>query len=74
MLLHVIVSLAVTLCADDIALYRIITNHNDYSALQSDVNSIDSCLSAYFKSKEVLLLVYLFRGSESSQYRHPVCL
>ena len=36
----------INLFADDIALYGIITNHDDYSALQSDVNSIDSCLSA----------------------------
>ena len=33
----------INLFADDIALYRIITNHDDFSALQSDVNS---CLSA----------------------------
>ena len=36
----------INLFADDIALYRIITSHDDYSVLQLDVNSIDSCLSA----------------------------
>ena len=35
----------INLFADDIAFYRIVTNHDAYLALQSDINAVDSCLS-----------------------------
>ena len=50
----------INLFADDIALYRIITSHDDYSVFQSDVNSIDSCLSAKHLTSSCTTLLKLY--------------
>ena len=46
----------INLFADDIALYRIITNHDDYSVLQSDVNSIVIVFIVFFGCMPVIAI------------------
>ena len=50
----------INLFADDIALYRTITSPDDYLALQSDVNAINSCLAAKHLTLNSQKCCYLF--------------
>ena len=64
----------INLFADDIALYRIITNYDDYSALQSNVNSIDSCLSAKHLTLNPKKCCCLFISRKQVHSLPPPCL
>ena len=64
----------INLFADDIALYRIITSHDDYSVLQSDVNSIDSCLSAKHLTLNPKKCCCLFISRKRIHSIPPPCL
>ena len=51
---------SINLYADDIALYRLITNFNDYIALQEDANAINSCLTTKYLTLNPTKCCYLF--------------
>ena len=61
----------INLFADDIALYRIITNPDDYLTLQADVNAIKSTLTTkYLMLNPKSTAACSFLVSEFIQYHH----
>ena len=64
----------INLFADDIALYRTITSPDDYLALQSDVNAINSCLVAKHLTLNSQKCCYLFISRKRTSSIPPPCL
>ena len=64
----------INLFADDIALYRIITSPDDYVALQSDVNGIDSCLTSKYLTLNPKKCCSLFISRKRTRSIPPPCL
>ena len=64
----------INLFADDIALYRTITSPDDYLALQSDVNAINSCLAAKHLTLNSQKCCYLFISRKRTSSIPPPCL
>ena len=64
----------INLYADDIALYRVISHRQDYSALQADIDAISDCLSEKYLTLNSSKCCYLLISRKRIHTLHPPSL